>query len=145
MYDTQFEILLNNITYEYVGNPFCTQKTYKKYEEEIKKPIESWTLKDFEETDKLFEELIPEILNLKLLLNNIEILKKERKIRWPKIIIFSLYLLCWGYILIISYYNYPVELVMFKNVVQYIIIELMKGENPFTYDIYFHFENLNKK
>ena len=136
MFDTDIDRLGEIINYEYTGYAFCTTETYKSYEKKFKKPIESWSTEDIEEVQTLFKESTAELISLKFTLENLRMLKKERKIRWPKIIIFSLYLLCWGYILIISYYNYPVELVMFKNVVQYIMEHFIKTEDPFTGIIY---------
>lgn len=145
MYDTPFDCILENTTYEYVGDPFCAPHIYEKYEKQFNKPISSWTFENFKETKKIFEDLMPEILNLKLLINNLRLLKKEKKILWTKIGIFSLYLLCWGYILIISYYNKPIELTIFTNILESIMIQLTKGENPFTNEIYILFQNFKLK
>lgn len=102
-YDAYLDYLFDKVSYEYVGYPSCKEEVYIQYELKFNKPVSSWTPENREEVCHLFEELMPKILNLKGTLNNLQILKKERKIIWPKICIFSIYIICWSYILIISY------------------------------------------
>lgn len=140
MHDTYLDQIRDKITYEYIGVPICKEEVYIEYELKFKKPRSSWCEENHEKVRQLFEDLVPQILRLKIVLNNLEILKREKKIVWPKIIIFSLYFICWSYILITSYYNYPIELPMFKNLVKNLMIYITVGEDPFNGHIY----SLNK-
>jgi len=128
--------------YEYVGYPYCKEEVYKQYRKEFNKTTEPWTTEEIKQTTALFEELIPQILDLKLTLGLFELDKQKKVIVWPKIFIFSMYFLCWSYILIISYYNYPIELPMFKIFIKNILMYLTIGEDLFIDNIYSVNENL---
>ena len=145
IYENFFESNATGIIYhEYVGQPYCKNEIYTKYEQEFNKPISTWTIEDRKEVNKLFEELIPQILNLKLTLDNFQVLKKREVIIWAKVGIYTIYLTCWCYILFISYYNYPIELKMFKNLIINIMSYLViaDGEDPFIGISYSINENL---
>lgn len=135
-YDADFDYLFDKVSYEYVGYPSCKEEVYIQYELKFNKPVSSWTPENREEVYHLFEELMPKILNLKGTLNNLQILKKERKIVWPKIIIYLLYFICWSYILIISYYYYPITLTMFNYLINNIQLYLTMEKNPFIDDMF---------
>jgi|ERR1700753_310620 len=130
------------IPYEYVARASCKEEVYEQYEKEFNKPVGSWTSKERRQVRALFEDLIPQILDLKLTLTLFESDKQENIVVWPKIFIFSTYFLCWSYILIISYYNYPIELPMFKIFVKNLLMYLIIGEDPFIDQIYSINENL---
>src|ERR1700753_1182978 len=115
---------------------------YNDYEQKNSLYREPWTTEEIKQTTALFEELIPQILDLKLTLGLFELDKQKKVIVWPKIFIFSMYFLCWSYILIISYYNYPIELPMFKIFIKNILMYLTIGEDLFIDNIYSVNENL---
>jgi hypothetical protein len=46
--------------------------------------------------------------------------------------IFSLYFISWLYILIKSYYNYPVELIMFKRLMINFALQLCQMDDTFA-------------
>jgi len=142
LYETPDDCKRENTYYEYVGDPFCKEEIYVYYEKKFKKPVSDWTSEENKEVDQLFHDLIPEILHIKDIMYLIDKLKEQKKIKWPKIIIFSTYLICWSSILIVSYYNYPVELVMFKYLIKNIMTYLVLGEDPFLMNLHSINENL---
>jgi hypothetical protein len=119
------------VTYEYTAHPFPKKQIYRQYEVIFGKPTSSWNLTEY---NQLFEKLMPDIIKLKYIFSNLRALKDERKIKWTKIGIFTTYLICWAYILIISYHAYPIELHMFNNILQSVIKYSMIAEN--TYEGY---------
>jgi hypothetical protein len=49
-----------------------------------------------------------------------------------KIFIFAMYLICWGYILYVSYFTYPINFINTKLVIQFILRRMLKFEEPFS-------------
>ena len=131
LFDSEREYLLGYVTYEYTAHPFPKKHIYRQYEVIFGKPTSSWNLTEYNQLDLLFEKLMPDIIKLRYIFSNLSALKDERKIKWMKIGIFTTYLICWAYILIVSYHAYPIELHMFNNILQSIIKYLMMAENPF--------------
>ena len=142
LYQTFIENIKNNTSFEYVGDPYCKQEIYDYYKQKFNKPVSEWTLENRQEVEKLFHELSPQITRLRISLFISQEYKKDKKIIRTKIIIFSLYLICWSYILIISYYNYPIELVMFKYLIKNIMLYLVIGDDPFIDTLHSLNENL---
>ena len=141
IYDMDFE---EDVSYKYEGDPYCKDEVYNEYKKKFNKSVSDWTSNEDKEVNKLFHDLIPIILDLKAKVKNLHILKEKYIIAWPKIFIYGMYFVCWCYILLISYYNYPIELRMFKNLIvnfmSYLIIG--DGEDPFIGISYSFNENL---
>ena len=144
MHETPLDCIRENTSYEYEGDPYCKNEVYIQYEQKFNKHMSTWTSEDYKEVDKLFHDLIPYILDLKRNLNHLNILKEEKIIIWVKIGIYSIYLICWCYILLVSYFNYPIELKMFKNLIFNFVLYLIigDGEDPFIGLSYSFNENL---
>ena len=141
IYVTRLENARDKTSIEYVAEPLSKDHVCIKYEQEINKPMANWTRKDYEELNKLFFELSPKIHSLKLTRELFQNLKQQKKVKYPKIIIFSMYFICWSYILLISYNNYPIELPMFKYLITNFMNYLINGD-LFTDHLYSVNENL---
>jgi hypothetical protein len=130
--DVERSCNITNICYE--AEPYVKKEIEElfkmiKYETQDKK--KRLSLKDYEEIDKLFYNLIYHILNIKVFLEDLAAWENDRKIRYIKAFIFSLYFICWSYILYVSYKANPVELITFKNFLLDFAIKLNKYDNPF--------------
>ena len=100
------------------------------------------SLQDFSDIDKLYYEIIPSLIILKLFFFRMEYIPKFKIIHWSKIVIFSLYFICWSYILITSYWISPLELIMGK----YFLINLIRyllRKNDFFSDMKNYSKNKN--
>lgn len=132
-FDNWVLYILNDVTYEYIADPFAKVHIYKEYKMNKYNNLHTkLTYEDAQEIDKLFNELMPLIIDLKLVVLKIRTQEEKSIIKWSKIIIFSLYLICWGFILTISYYHYPIELPMFKYLVRNIMTYLSIINDPFA-------------
>ena len=132
-YENFLYYMEEQITYQYVGKPYSHEHLY--YEFALAKynnKDTKLTSADYKEMNKLFHELMPVIIELKMALLRIKICEDKAILKWSRILIFSLYFICWSYILTISYYYYPVELNMFKYLVRNVILYLYKFDDPFS-------------
>lgn len=82
---------------------YCIKDLYN----HCKSALPCLTYNDYKEIHKLFLELMPKILELKTTVDSINTTKEHIALKWSKVVIFSLYFLCWSFILTISYYVYP--------------------------------------
>lgn len=87
---------------------------------------------DFDNLRKFYKEIMPSLISLKLFFFRLEYISEYKIIRWSKIIIFSLYFICWLYILIISYSISPVELIGAKYFLINLIRYLLRKNEPFS-------------
>jgi len=79
-----------------------------------------------------FHEKVEMIIHYKMLFYLTQAWVDENKIsKYPRILIWSTYLICWGYILSVSYYTYPIELKMFKTYILALLIHWIQDGNPF--------------
>ena len=132
-YENELYYLFKEVTYQYIGRPFSHEHFYKEYRRiKYNDSITKLTYHDYQEMNKLFYKLIPIIIELKSCLFKIRIEEEEIIMKWSKVLIFSMYLICWGYILVISYYYYPVELSGFKYLVRNVMRYLCNYDNYFT-------------
>jgi hypothetical protein len=124
-YETNFEFCSDKIDYCYVGDPYTKDhlvETYarNKYNDQDAK----LTTEDYDNISKLFHDLYPLIINLKLFLNRLKLLEDKPVIKYPRILIYSIYIICWSFILVTSYYHYPIDLPMFKILIKNLIMYL---------------------
>ena len=93
---------------------------YKKYDinEEI-----NLTENDYSIIRQEYHTIMPTLLQFNIFIETYSQVGSEPLIKWSKAIIFTLYFTCWFYILVISYYNNPIELIYCKyyffNVLSY--------------------------
>ena len=126
--------ILDEVTYEYVGYPYLYDHLYedyclKKYNEiNIKRLTEL----DMQETKQLFHEIIPQIIDLQLFEEQFHAVKEKKYIKYIKSSIFSIYLICWSYILIISYITYPIILPKLDYLWTNLKLYLCKKEDIFA-------------
>lgn len=132
-YENYFDYLSKDVDYEYIGYAYTKNEVRAKYLlEKYSNSDRKATYEDIEEMRRLFKELIPEIIEIKTFLErSLPRIKKRKIIKWSQIVIFSLYGICWSFILIISYRYYPVEFNMFKYLINNIILYLLLPEDPF--------------
>lgn len=127
-FDNYFDYLNDDVNYEYEAFPFIKNEIHEKYKNLYNRRI---NITELDKETELYYELMPKIITLKLNLYRFETIDEQKLIIRSKIIIFGGYLICWAYILIISYYYYPVELIMGKYLLKNFMIYLMRKENPF--------------
>lgn len=136
--EIKFENILTyyaeTIDYEYNATPNPQKEFLKQYvlEKYNSTNLRKYTGKDLDIMSSLYKELIPSIMELKLLLYRLEIINETKTIHWFKIIIFSLYLTCWAYILVISYLHKPIELFLGKYFLLNLMTYLYTIDNPFA-------------
>lgn len=120
----------DEVMYTYITQSYATKNILESFYN--KKPSEvALTDEDFDLLQKEFEIKETFILDLKYLLLLYAISDNNKILKWFKVVIFSLYFICWFYILVISYYTYPVELLMFKIFVLNLMYYLHKQDNIF--------------
>ena len=81
---------------------------------------------------KDFNTLTPKIILISLFLERYSNINENNIIKYSKIIIFLTYLICWSFVLIISYCHYPIELLMFKLFIINFLLYLCIAEEPFS-------------
>lgn len=122
-----------NFPYQYVYDAYAKKETSADYKEKKYKNVTTkCTIKDYEEIEKLFHDLIPKIVLLKLELELLEGTEKYAIVKWPKVVIFSLYFVSWAFILSVSYYFYPVTFSMFKYFCINMMIYLLNLDDNFS-------------
>lgn len=72
------------------------------------------------------------LFNRRSLLNKINALKQDFYVRTPEMFIFGSYLIWWGFILVTSYYYYPVEFDLMKYFITNIMIHLCTPNDFFN-------------
>ena len=92
------------IAYEYKGYPFIKEDVLEKYLlNKYKIADKNPTSEDMDYLEKSYVELIPKILDIKLYyFGNLNIINEEILIKGFKVLIFSIYLFCWAYVLLID-------------------------------------------
>jgi hypothetical protein len=90
-----------------------------------------YTSEDNQNIRSLNYKYMPFLFEIKIFLFQIDSNSKTLLIKWSKILIFSLYLFCWSYILYMSYKCYLVDLNMGKYFLLNIIKYLIQENNPF--------------
>nr|NP_062850.1 hypothetical protein PhpooMp05 [Physarum polycephalum]BAB08084.1 unnamed protein product [Physarum polycephalum] len=138
------DYLLDEVDYEYESTPYCKSEVYNEYcLNKYKNKKALYTSEDLDILRALYCELMPNIIHLKMFLSRIEVVSEVSLMKTSKIVIFGGYLVCWAYILIISYYNYPIDLIMSKYLLLNFMLYLVKEENPFMdFDSGSHNKNL---
>lgn len=133
-YETEVEYCLDNINYTYVGEPYPHDHVVQTYKKNIyNNPAAKLIAEDYENISKLWNELYPLIMKLKLFLNRIKILEDEPLIKYSRVLIYSIYFICWSYILSTSYYTYPIALPMFIIFVENLALYLQIYDlDPFS-------------
>lgn len=126
----------DSVEYTYIGIPQCKQDFMTNYLNKKYNNIKTYPgSKDILYFEQLFTNLMPLIIKLNILLSCLNYLNDDYKIKGPKIAIFSLYFICWSYILIICYFIYPVKLIMGAYFLENFLIYIMQIEyNPFAED-----------
>ena len=121
------------ITYQYVGWPSSHEHLYKEFRmTKYNNKDTKLTSADYKEMDQEFHELMPIIIELKMAVLRIKRYEDKPIIKWSRVLIYSMYFICWSYILTISYYYYPVELNMFKYLVRNLMLYLCNYDDYFT-------------
>ena len=141
--DIKYQNVIDNMfdadfPYIYVGSPYAQTTTTIAYylkktgiditsfnKDEKRKAYESLRMEDYNQIDKMFHMLMEKILQLRMFLETLDLLKEMQPIKYIKIIVFSLYFICWSYILIKNYYHYPVEFNLFKYLISNVVLYLM--------------------
>ena len=90
------------------------------------------TVKDIDALRALYFKFMPKIINMKLLLTRVDAVSQDDLMRKAKIIIFSIYLICWSFILFITYLHFPIELIMGKIFLNNLKLYLEMDLNPFS-------------
>ncbi len=141
-YENIMENHLGNIDYSYVGDPYAHDYIYENYAKE-KHGDKNKTSEDYDNISKLFHDLYPIIIDYKFFLKRITLLEEKPLIKYFSIIIYSIYLICWSYILFTSFHHYPIDLPMFKYFIENIIHYLkIYDKDPFSM-LYQHSINKN--
>jgi hypothetical protein len=136
--EIKFENTMNNVIdyvkYKYNhGLPHCKDDIIDQYcLDKYNKKRVRYTVSDLDNMSALYYELMPNILKMKLYLYRLDAIAKTPPIKWPQVVIFSIYFICWSYILVISYMYYPIEL----NGAKYLLLNFMRYlcdiDNPFA-------------
>jgi hypothetical protein len=123
----EFYSITNTI---YIQEPLAKEITYQQYrtQKDIPSHIDL-NEKDYELIDKFFHDTLPLILHASYFLEIYAIAKEKKLIITLKMIIYFLYLVGWLYVLVISYYKYPIN---FPNTIMYINIPITQIEDPFA-------------
>lgn len=121
------------VTYEYNAFPLVKRQVEDSYNLEKYNGKQKYLkVEDYTVLEALYYELMPNIINLKFYLSCFEIFSYYTKmLKWPKIAIFISYFLCWGFMVAISYWFYPLELKKAKVLILKFMFYLMNIENPF--------------
>jgi hypothetical protein len=100
---------------KYEENPMAKVETYIQYSIEFF-CYGGFLLKDKDYThiEKIYNKLMPEILQIGSFYEIYSILEQSPWIKRLKIFIFGSYFICWSYLLIVSYYNFPIKINRFK-------------------------------
>jgi hypothetical protein len=129
------------LNYEYETSPLCHDNVYfeiikKKYKPEIIELTKADCFllehEDYTNLKELYESLMPMIINLKICLAIFSVINERKSLHVMRILTFSLYFICWSYILIISYRNTPIPLNMGLNYLINFLAYLGTADNPFA-------------
>lgn len=133
-YNNIFEHLRKEVNYQYDSTPHYKDEYYNQY---IIKTynighLARPTIADLEALEALYYKFMPKILEMKLFNLHLQLCADRYLIKNAKIVIFSTYLICWGYILLRCYINLPVDFLMFKYFMNNLMLYLYLNENPFA-------------
>ena len=132
-FNNVFEYINNKVENEYDAFPYVKKEVIEQFHlEKYGDKKDKYRTSDIKIMEALYYELIPYLHINKFLIERITIISETSRIKWSKIILFILYLIAWGYILIISYYTYPFELLMAKTLLKNFMIYLINIDNPFA-------------
>ena len=96
----------NNNFIEYYGDPFSTEIRYTTYAKTHNIKPKDMTVHDYENLNKPFHFLMPKIITLKIFLDfNTKYTQQNFYIPQIKIGIIFMYLICWFYILFVSFHT----------------------------------------
>lgn len=124
---------IEDVEYEYESSPYCKDEVFNKYNFEVYKTVKRCiTAKDLDILDALYYDLMPNIVKMKLYLYRLDAIAKTPPIKWPQVVIFSIYFICWSYVLGISYKYYPIELDGAKYLLMNFMRYLCDIDNPFA-------------
>ncbi len=106
----------------YTETCFAKQETYDKYNEThkifSKTKLNSEIYEDIHEKFKIYTNIICDSATI---YEKISYFQNKKIILYLRVFIYTSYLICWGYILVTSYYTHPIELPMFKVLVENLI------------------------
>lgn len=111
----------------YNENPIAKDHIYEEYKKtnNIPKNVEL-SKENLMKIHEDFETNTNIICDSAAIYEKISYFQNKKIILYSRVFIYLMYLICWGYILTVSYYNYPIDLPMFKifieNLIMYIQI-----------------------
>lgn len=92
-----------NQQFQYIGYPYFKDEIYENYLSQKYNNINAeLTNEDRKLLRKTFEETLPLLLTMQIYIDNMLLTENEKIIKWPKIMILTIYLICWSYFLIVS-------------------------------------------
>lgn len=133
-FENTMNFLIDYVTYKYNdGLPHCKDDIIDQYcLDKYNKKRVRYTVSDLDMMSALYYEFMPNILKMKLYLYRLDAIAKTPPIKWPQVVIFSIYFICWSYVLGISYKYYPIELDGAKYLLMNFMRYLCDIDNPFA-------------
>jgi hypothetical protein len=129
------------LNYEYDASPqtyekFIFEIIKKKYKPEIieltKTDLFLLKYNDFQSLREFYDSFMPMIINIKVCLYKFRVIDESKSLQIMRILIFSLYLICWSYILIISYWHTFIPLTIGLNYLISFLTYLGIADNHFA-------------
>lgn len=119
-------------TADYIEAVLAKETTYNDYiKDKYKVEDADLTDEDRLQIDKEFEELKPKIIKLGSFIETFKIVERKSIIlRTLKFISFSLYLTCWSFVLLLSYFHFPIT--TFPSTMILLLKTLYNIEEPFS-------------
>lgn len=128
-FKTKTNLYINSHTL-YDETPFAKEKIYEDYYEKNNININiKLTDKDHDIINHEFNEKMPLIIKTSIFLEIFDIIKNKKIIVVFMLIINLLYFICWAYVLVISYYKYPIN---FPFTMMQLYLILKNIEEPFS-------------
>ena len=117
----------------YSKTPFSYEHIYEDYKKNNNIPKEvSLKKADHQVLDNKYYILSKNVIQAGVIHENFSHFQNEKIILYFRLLIFITYFTCWFYVLILSYYNNPIELEMFKYFIQKLMYYISRMDNPFS-------------
>ena len=136
------QIIYGKPSTNYLAEPLAFEEIYISYRKINNKIDIDLNEEDSQNIKKQYNETMPKILDYSTVVEMLSIAMNKRTITWCRIVIFTGYLICWSYILIISYKHFPVDFQLTKYFLNNFKEYLSNENNPFI-EVFSRSKNVN--